>query len=187
MKKTVYIIHGWGFNSKSYWIPNLKVELEKQNCNVISLDMPDTENPTIESWVGKLQEVIKNEIDENTYFIAHSIGCQTVLRYLEALEQETKIGGALFVAGWLTIGGLGDEELEVANLWLTTPIDYSSIKKHTDNISCIFSNNDPYVIKENEDLFLKHLDVQIFQIGEQGHIESEENSEFILDVFNESF
>jgi hypothetical protein len=187
MKKTIYIIHGWGFDSKSYWIPNLKFELEKQDCNVVAIDMPDTENPTIANWVTKLQEVTDNHIDENVYFVAHSIGCQTVLRFLESLPDNQKLGGALFVAGWLTITGLDESEKTIAEPWLTTPIDYERIKQHTDNISCIFSNNDPYVTKDNEDIFLEKLDVQIFQIGDRGHIDNESDSEFILDAFNESF
>lgn len=40
--------------------------------------------------------------DENTYFIGHSIGCQSIDRYLEILPSETKIGGVVYVAGWLT-------------------------------------------------------------------------------------
>ena len=40
------------------------------------------------------------DLNENTNFIGHSIGCQTIMRYLETKEV-CKIGGILFVAPWL--------------------------------------------------------------------------------------
>lgn len=61
--------------------------------------MPDTANPKIKKWVSELEKQV-SELDENTYFVGHSIGCQTIMRYLENKETR-KIGGILFVAPWL--------------------------------------------------------------------------------------
>lgn len=61
--------------------------------------MPDTANPKIKEWVSELEKQV-SELDENTYFVGYSIGCQTIMRYLENKETR-KIGGILFVAPWL--------------------------------------------------------------------------------------
>ena len=64
--------------------------------------MPNTNSPKIEKWVGFLEKNIKSA-DTDTYFIGHSIGCQTILRYLERLPESTKVGGVVFVAGWFNL------------------------------------------------------------------------------------
>ena len=61
--------------------------------------MPDTANPKIKEWVSELEKQV-SELDENTYFVGHSIGCQTIMRYLENKETR-KIGGILFATPWL--------------------------------------------------------------------------------------
>ena len=55
--------------------------------------MPNTACPKIDEWVGTLNSKV-DFLNDETYFIGHSIGCQTILRYLETKEI-TKIGGIL--------------------------------------------------------------------------------------------
>ncbi len=72
--KKIYIIHGWGANSKSDWIPWLKKELKNKNFEVFAPDMPNTDEPIIENWLSKLNEILPSP-DENCILIGHSIGC----------------------------------------------------------------------------------------------------------------
>src|SRR3989344_8170634 len=108
--KTVYIIHGWAGSSKGNWFPWIKKELEKRNVRVFVFDMPDAKHPSIESWVKYLEDNVK-DADENAYFIGHSVGCQTILRFLEKLHKHKKVGGCFLVAGWFNIINLSSEEL----------------------------------------------------------------------------
>jgi len=39
--------------------------------------MPEPADPEIEAWVSHHSKIV-GDIDENTYFAGHSIGCQTV-------------------------------------------------------------------------------------------------------------
>ena len=96
----IYLIHGWGGNSEGEWFNLLKREFSKDNIEVKALNMPESDNPKIETWIKYLKKNIK-DVDKNTFFIGHSIECQTILRFLEKLPQDTKIGGAIFVAGWV--------------------------------------------------------------------------------------
>ena len=100
--KKVYLIHGWGGSSEGGWFDWLKEEFSKCNIKVYAFDMPNTDNPKIEKWVKYLEENIK-DVDEQTYFIGHSIGCQTIMRYLEKLHKHKKIAGCVFVAQWSRI------------------------------------------------------------------------------------
>lgn len=60
--------------------------------------MPDSNDPHLEPWIKHLHNNITN-IDENTIFVGHSLGCVTVLRYIP--EKNIKIKGAIFVSGFI--------------------------------------------------------------------------------------
>ena len=94
-----HIIHGWSGFPEEAWFPGVKRALEAKGFEVSIPAMPNTDEPRIEEWVGFLKEHVKP--DETTYLIGHSIGCQTILRYLEQLD--TKIAGAVFVAGFFNL------------------------------------------------------------------------------------
>src|SRR3989338_5705049 len=116
--KRVFIVHGWGGSSHSGWQPWLKTALEKLGYQVFCPDMPDTDTPIIDKWVNHLAETV-GVPDSETFFIGHSIGCQTILRYLETID--TPVGGAVFVAGWFNLENMeSDEEKETAGPWIET-------------------------------------------------------------------
>lgn len=64
--------------------------------------------PKLVKWLSKLQEVI-GKPNRDLYLIGHSLGVITILRYLESLTGDEKIGGAVFVAGFTN--DLGYQEL----------------------------------------------------------------------------
>ena len=80
--KRVILVHGWGFNPTMNWYPWLKKELEKKGFEVIIPAMPNTNEPDINSWVFKLREFVGRD-DGELILIGHSIGCQTIMRFLE--------------------------------------------------------------------------------------------------------
>lgn len=138
---------------------------------MIAPQMPHTETPKIEEWVGKLSKLVGRP-DENTFFIGHSIGCQTILRYLESLPPKTKAGGAMFVAGWLTLKGLDTEDdREIAGPWLKEDIDFSRVKECCNRFIAIFSDNDPFVSLDNKKFFEEKLNAQTIVEHRMGHFE----------------
>ena len=169
MAKRVFIIHGWDGYPENCWFPWLKKELEAKGFLVFAPAMPNPEAPEIKSWVSHLNSVVK-EPDENTYFVGHSIGCQIILRYLEQLPSEIKIGGVVCVAGFFRLLYLEtEEEKELAKPWLETKIDFEKIKTHTNKIIAIFSDNDPDVDLGDKELFEKHLNATTFVEHNKGH------------------
>ena len=159
MAKRVFIIHGWGDSPEKHWIPWLKEELEEKDFDVIAPQMPDTDKPEIKKWVSHLKEIVEKP-DKDTYFIGHSIGCQAIMRYLETLDKNQKIGGAIFVAGWFNLTeGTWDKNFtrEIANPWIKTIISFDKIKSHTKKFMAIQSDNDPYVSLADADIFRNKL------------------------------
>lgn len=171
MIKRVFIVHGWDGHPKENWFPWLKKELEAKGFDVFVPQLPDPENPRIYNWVPKLAESVGNP-DEQTYFVGHSLGCQTIARYLESLPKNKKVGGAVFVAGFFKkLTGLEDEPgvRETDKHWLETPINLEKVKSHLPKSIAIFSDNDPYVPLDNQDDFRNKLGSKIIIEHQMGH------------------
>ena len=174
--KRIFIIHGWDGHPEEGWFPWLKEELEKKSFEVIVPEMPNSEEPEIKSWVTHLSEQV-GQADENTFFVGHSIGCQTILRYLETLNQEIKVGGAIFVAGWLNLLPAAVEEEgaeEIAKPWLETVIDWDKIKLHSDKFTVILSDDDPFVPISDAEIFKEKLNAKVIIESGQGHFSGED-------------
>ena len=174
--KRVFIVHGWGGNSNEGWLVWLKNQLLGEGFEVVVPDMPDTDNPKIGALVNHLGSLV-GMCDKDTYFVGHSIGCQAVMRYLEKLSDNEKVGGVVFVAGWLNLTDeTWDENYtkEIADEWINTPINFEKIKKHTNNFVEIASDNDPYVDLSNTELFRNNLGAKIVVLENKGHISGED-------------
>ncbi len=169
MKKRVFIVHGWGGYPEEGWFPWLKAELESRGFEVYVPQLPETDTPKINNWVPALAAVIGIP-DENIYFVGHSMGCQTIARYLETVPESVKVGGAIFVAGFFKSLTLEkDSEKEIADAWLKTPIDLIKIKSRLPKSVAIFSDNDPWVPLDNENDFRDKLDSKIITEHNKGH------------------
>ncbi len=174
--KKIYLVHCWGGTSDDGWYPWLDRKISNNDNEVIRFNMPNTGSPTISSWVEMLNSKVNN-LDENTYFIGHSIGCQTIMRYLEK-KDVSKIGGMLFVTPWLDLlpKAIEDEEsYNIAYPWLNEPISFDKIKNFTNNIYCIFSDDDYFVSLEQEKEFKNKLDANTIIVSNKGHISQDDN------------
>jgi len=180
--KKVYLIHGWGGRSEGGWFDWLKDELTKKGDKVVALNMPNTDAPKIEEWVGYLETAIDAEnLNEKTFFVGHSIGCQTIMRFLEKIHKHKKIGGCVFVAPWLDLTGLQNEELQIAHPWTEGKIEFERVLDHTGNITCIFSTNDPYVSEKEWTKFEKNLGAKIIVKKDFGHFDDTDEIPEILE------
>lgn len=169
LKKRIFIIHRWDGKPKSDWYPWLKRELETKGLEVFIPEMPNTEEPKIKEWIDHLSNILKNP-DDNTYFIGHSIGCQTIMRYL-ATQNNVRVGGALFIAGWFYLDNLENEAVkEIARPWLDEPINLAMVRSSLKNLTVVLSENDPYNrVKENGEKFAKELNAKIVVLQSKGH------------------
>ena len=180
MTKRVFLVHGWGGSPEANWFPWLKKELESKGFEVRSLKMPNTDNPTIPEWVSFLKKEA-GKPNKDTFFVGCSIGCQTIMRYLQDISGE--VGGVLFVAGWFTLKGLEtEEEKQIAKPWFASPINLAAVKKVAPKITAIFSTDDPFVPLSDTKKFERELNAKIIIEKDKGHFD-EERYDIILKEF----
>lgn len=170
MNRRVIIVHGWGGSPQSDFFPWLRQELERMNYEVVIPAMPDTDNPRIEKWVPHLTQVI-GEIKEDDILIGHSIGCQTILRFLESLPEDKRVGKAILVAGFGSyLKGLTRDEKLITQPWIDAPLDLGKVRTKANSFVAIFSDNDPFVpLEENSKLFQEKLGAKILIEHNKGH------------------
>ena len=171
MGKRVFIIHGWDGYPEEGWFPWLRKELEDRGVEVFVPKMPDAAEPRINKWIPTIAKAI-GQADENTYFIGHSMGVQAIVRYLSGLPEETRTGGAVFVAGFfkrLTNMGNDPTDLDVVKEWLKTPINLNVVKDKMLKSAAVFSESDLYVPLDNQDDFKDKLKSEIIILPGPGH------------------
>jgi len=178
--KRVIIIHCWEGYPEYAWYPQTKRELEEKGFEVLVPEMPETEFPKQSLWVPKLREII-GEPGEDLILVGHSIGVATILRYLESLDENQKIGGAVFVAGFTE--DIGYEEVKN---FFETPMDFERIKSRCDKSVAIQSDNDPYVDLKFGDIFKEKLGAKLIIKHNFGHfsgpLDDEESCTSLPDV-----
>lgn len=169
--KRVFIVHCWSGTPDSNWYPWLKAKLEKDGFDVEVPQLPNTDNPQINNWIPALSEVV-GLVDNQTYFVGHSMGCQTIARFLETLPDDTKIGGAVFVAGFfkhLSNMYAEPEDKAIADSWLNAPLDFNKVKKVLSKSVAIFSEDDPDVPLDNKEEFEHKLGSEIIVVNGMKH------------------
>jgi len=163
MKKRVFLIHGWEGNPQNHWFPWLKGELEKRGFEVLSLKMPNPNYPVVSEWISKISDEVGMP-DEQTYFVGHSLGSISIIRYLETLQKGSKVGGAVFVAGF--INKINAPEIDKFS---SLPLDIGKVKNTTNNFVCIFSDNDEYISLKVSNEFAKSLGAKAILEKGKGH------------------
>ncbi len=174
-KARVFLIHGWGGSPLGDWFPWAAAELIKLDYEVVAPSMPNTDEPTIDVWVSYLAQQV-GEIRPSDIFVGHSIGCQTILRYLEKVRG---VAAKVFlVAPWFTLSNLENEQMwKIADPWLNNDMNFDSIKQKSKEFITIFSDNDPWVpYHENRQLFEQKLNPAVVVLHDKGHITADEGS-----------
>ena len=105
---------------------------------------------------------------------------------MESLPEKTKVGGVIFVAGFITLKGLETkEEKEIAKPWLEKPIDFDRIKNKANKFIVIYSDNDPYVSLSNAEVFKKRLRAKVFLERKKGHFTKDDGVKSLPNVLEE--
>lgn len=170
MGKRIVCVHGWSSGPDREWWPWFTDLAQQAGYQIIAPVMPHPDEPTIEDWVQTLDKTV-GAVDVDTIFVAHSIGCQTVMRYLSMVSWS--VGGLYFVAPWLTLQWLEWPDIEaLAAPWLDiSTIDFAHIVWLCSVRHIILSDDDYYVdYDQNKSLFEKYLQVTVHTLHKHGHI-----------------
>ncbi len=164
MAAKVFIIHGYtGYPDKN-WFPWLKKELETKEIYVEVPAMPHSDAPQLDEWLPHLISVVGTP-GEETFFVGHSLGCITILKYLEGLPLDIKVGGAVLVAGFAE-----PIKLSELNNFFPAPLDDAKIKKSVASIISINSDNDPKVPLWQGEKIKDRFDAELTIVLKGGHL-----------------
>ncbi len=167
--KRVVIVHCWEGTPDYCWYPWLRDELRPMRIHTFIPQMPETEAPKLDRWLPSLQEVI-GEPDEELILVGHSIGCATIMRYLETLKEGEKIAGVVFVAGFSN--DLGIPEIKT---FFDTNIDWEKIKRGAEHFVAIYSDNDPYVPVGESEVLKQKLGAELIEVKNGSHFSGSSN------------
>lgn len=183
MKQRVFVIHGWGGSPQKDWFPWIAKTLERKGYEAVITAMPNTNNPVIDEWVSHLEKTVV-KVQSDDIFIGHSIGNQTIWRYLEQLSENEKIEKVIMIVPWITLTNLENEESwKIADPWLKTPINFEKVQSKTCSFVALFSTNDQWVpLEENETILEEKLHAQCVVLKDKGHFTADEGVTEIPEV-----
>jgi uncharacterized protein len=143
MERSLYIVPRWAGRPDSDFYPWLEASLREapqRFSSIRTLDMPNPAQPTIDAWVGALAAAVGPAPAPSTVLMGHSVGCQTVIRYLATRPPEHQLDTALLVAGWWDI----DKPWESIVPWIETPVDLARVRAAARTFVVLLSDNDPF-------------------------------------------
>ncbi len=170
--KRMFLVHCWSGKPSGGWYSWIHDELQNKDFEVHLLLMPNPDVPEIDSWVNALSKTVKR-LDQDTYFIGHSVGCQAILRYLE--KQNNNAGGVFLVAPWINLVNLESPEAEnIIDPWLKTKIDLNKVRSRAKEFVVILSDDDPWVPLSDAEIFKNKLNAKIIIEKNKGHYTEED-------------
>lgn len=97
--RRVFVVHGYQAAPDRHWFPWLVERLAADGFTVTVVALPESNNPEVQAWSAALTAAV-SEVDAQTWFVGHSLGCITVLRHLSALVGPWAAAGVVLVAGF---------------------------------------------------------------------------------------
>ena len=143
--KNAIILHGISGTPNDFWFPWLSEHLEKKGYEVIAPQMPDRDNPQVNTWVPV---ALKQPITSETVLISHSAGGAVILSVLEQIT--IKIKQAILVAGF----SKPKEGFQLPEGILQKKYDWKKIGEHVEDIIFLNSDNDPWGADDEQGRFM---------------------------------
>jgi predicted alpha/beta hydrolase family esterase len=143
MDRPLFIVPRWAGRPDTDFYSWLEAQIREARQGISSvrtLDMPNPAQPTIEAWVGALGRAVGPTPAPSTVLMGHSVGCQTVLRYLATLPPGQAVDGVLLVAAWWDV----DKPWESIVPWIETPLDLARVRAAARRFVVLLSDNDPF-------------------------------------------
>ena len=85
-------------------------------------------------FTDRLYAEVVGEIKDDDIFIGHSIGCQTILRFLNTVSTDQKADRLILVAPWWYLNLSTNEEKLLAEPWLKFDVNMKNIKEKVEKV-----------------------------------------------------
>ncbi len=169
--KWAVILHGTASTSQNNWFPWLKTELEKLGYEVWVPDLPDAEQPNIDTY-NKFLLSSGWDFNDNL-IIGHSSGSVAILGLLQALPENVKIDTAILIGTFR--GNLDRDDLKDVDV----SYDYKKIKSKAKQFIVIHSDNDPYCPLDGAEWVAGQLGAKVTLIPGQQHFSSHLDPKYV--------
>ena len=159
----IFVLHGYSASIDDHWFLDLKHQIEDEHTTVTLIPFPDSENPDVDAWQKVLDQQIP-KVDENTYFVAHSLGVITLLHFLQRHDYQN-IGGMILVSGF---SGLISDSSVLNSYIMKSKVDtnyFKGIKKKL----VYLSDNDDLVPPKLTIELAKEIDAPYITVHNGGH------------------
>ncbi len=182
--KNVILIHGYNGIPKIYeW---LKDELEKLKYNVILPEFPPREGVIYEEW-KKIFDQYRPYIDSDSIIVAHSIGNEFIIKYMNENDLNTKL--YISLAGFSQYFEREDKQdlNRACRNFLVSKNELENFKAKCNKRYSIYSDNDHLVPFEILEQFPKSIDatpILIENIGHMGKKSGVEKIPQIMELIN---
>jgi nucleoside-diphosphate-sugar epimerase/predicted alpha/beta hydrolase family esterase len=183
----IVLVPRWSGTTDDDWYPWFRAQLhaEHGDVRVHKVELAPTKDaPTVDGCVAAIDTTVTAaQLDvARTLFIGHSVGAQSVLRWIEQRANEP-VGGALLVAAWFSI----EKPWPAAAQWLV-PFDIDKVRRLAPHIAVLLSTNDPYTPNfiETRDQFRDKLKAHVVFDTEAAHF-NQSQAPSVLDVSKKFF
>lgn len=154
----------WAGRPESDFYPWLLETLATQHpgrfAQARALDLPRPELPDVAVWPEAIVAALgtDKEAVAHTYILAHSVGCQAVIRALAELPEGLAVAGVLAVAGWWEL----DKPWDSIRPWLAPVPQLARARAAAGTWAVLGSDNDPFTgdWERNQRLWAERLGAQ---------------------------
>lgn len=183
MKENYFLVHGSFGNPYVNWFPYIFKELEIKGSPVYCPQFPTGVGfQNYNNWSNLMRYYVDlGIINENTVIVGHSIAPIFICHFLT--QNNIKVKKLVFVCGFNNYLGINDEYDAVNESMYFDSIE--RIHNCCDNITCLYTKNDPYVKYESEKDFADRVADKQVLIDNGGHLNTESGyTEFkeLLDI-----
>ncbi|KGO27511.1 RBBP9/YdeN family alpha/beta hydrolase [Oenococcus alcoholitolerans] len=156
--RKIYLVHGYTASSRSHWFPWLQKRIGQR---LICAQMPDPSHPKLQNWLDHLDNLIDDH--QKMILIGHSLGCVTILRYLQNHELEN--------VDLILVSAFADKvaNLPELNEFVEKDLDFDDLKRKINKAYIISARNDQEVDYRHSDRLAQKLSCPFILMPDGGH------------------
>lgn len=175
--KNAILIHGLGGYGDQGWFIEVKEFLESKGYVVYSPSFPNTNHPDYTEWKKFFEDNLLPKVNEDTIFIAHSLGPTFLIKYLS--EKNLHLKTVIFVSPAVRKNpDLPEIDAFFENFKLP------KVKNSIENIYILYSN-DPYIPQEDFKYLLSELEAtEVYKESREHFTQSEPTNEEVLELLS---
>jgi len=174
----IVLLHGWGGSKEERFFIWLDKELTKLGHQVIRFNQPDTDNPNQAAWLKETGKQV-GYVNAKTLLVGFSLGGATILRFLETLDEDARVGGVFLLGA--PADPLGYVELAD---FFKTDFNWGQIKSVCPNFYIYSSDNDEVVPPAHGKILSEKLNAKLKVVKGAWHFNVEELPDVLSDIKN---